>query len=71
MPLISNYIHMKLWDVITYPYPNFNSNLINLLLKIGHGYEITFHIKLAEIIHAYLNLSRSILVKEAPIVASY
>ena len=28
---ISNYIHCKVWDEITYPFPNFNSATIEIL----------------------------------------
>ena len=43
MAPISNYIHVKEWDVITHPYPNinFNGSLVKLPFKSGHGWVIT------------------------------
>ena len=41
---MNNYIHVKQWDVITHPCPNFNSGLVKPLLKLGHGWVITSHI---------------------------
>ena len=37
---ISNYNHIKLWDVITHPCPKFNSSLAKEPLKLGHGWVI-------------------------------
>ena len=47
---ISNYIHVKQWDVITHPCPNFNGGLIKPLLKLGHGWVITSQMKTLGII---------------------
>ena len=33
---ISNYIHYKVWDEITYPFPNFNSCTIEVWEWIGN-----------------------------------
>ena len=30
---INNYIHYKVWDEITYPFPNFNS----IAVEVGNG----------------------------------
>ena len=42
---ISNHIHIKLWDVITHPCPNFNGSLFKPPLELGHGWIITSHRK--------------------------
>ena len=40
---ISNYIHVKQWDVITHPRPNFNGDLVEPSLKLGHVWFISSH----------------------------
>ena len=40
---ISNYIHTKLWDAVIHSCPK--GSLVRLLLMLGHGWLITFHIK--------------------------
>ena len=42
---ISNLIHIKEWDVIYHPRPNFNGSFVKLLLKLGHGWVIPSHRK--------------------------
>ena len=42
---ISNYIYIKWWIVITHPCPNFNGTLPKLILKLGHGWVMTFQRK--------------------------
>ena len=37
MAWINDYTHMKLWDAITHPLPNFSDGLAKLALKLGHG----------------------------------
>ena len=39
--LLSNYIRVKQWDIITHPCPNFNGGLVKPPLKLGHGWLIT------------------------------
>ena len=41
---IGNYTHHKVWDEITYPFPNFN----NAPLKFGNGYVISSHTLLGD-----------------------
>ena len=43
--MISNYVIMKGWDLITHPCPNFNGCLVKPPLKLRPGWLITFHIK--------------------------
>ena len=62
---ISNYIHVKQSDVITHPYPNFNSNLAKLLLKLGHEWVIIAHTKQCVIIYPCPNPSETKLIKGA------
>ena len=60
---ISNNIHIKLWNVITHPCPNFNSSLAKLLCslakllwKLLHGWVITSHTKMWYVImHALIS----------------
>ena len=44
---ISNYSHLKQWDVITHPCPNFT-------LKLGHRWVITSHTMLLLLIHVLI-----------------
>ena len=41
---ISNYIHIKQWDVIIHPCPNFDNDLTKPPLKLRHGWVVTSHI---------------------------
>ena len=41
MSWVSNYIQMKLWDVVTYTCPNFSRGLSKLLFKLEQGWVIT------------------------------
>ena len=43
-PWASNYIHMKLWEVITHTDPNFNDSLDKPPLNLVHWWVITSHI---------------------------
>ena len=51
---ISNYNHYKVWDEISYPFPNFNSSL----LKFGNEWVISSHILLGMslLIHAVIKV---------------
>ena len=40
---INSSMNFLMWDVIIYPCPNFNTNLIKPLLKCGNGRVITSH----------------------------
>ena len=40
---VSNCIHVKLWNVITHPYSNFDSSFDESLLKWQYGSLIIFH----------------------------
>ena len=51
----SNHIKVKHRDVITYPYPNLKGGLVKLLLKLGHGWVITSHIKWCMIDYLYIS----------------
>ena len=57
---ISNYTHIKLWDYITYPFPNFKDATIEVMEWISNFIpHFTGHV----ITYPSLDLSESILVK--------
>ena len=43
-PWVSNYIHVKQWDAITYPCHKVYGGLMKPPLNIGHGRVITYHL---------------------------
>ena len=60
---ISNYIHYKMWDEITYLFPNFNGAAVGVWEWIGN---FVPHFTGYVIIHPCYDLSQSMLVKGAP-----
>ena len=53
---ISNHIYYKVWDEITYPFPNFNS----VTIEVGNGEEISSHTLLGVwlLIHAGIKVNQ-------------
>ena len=41
---IGNYIHIKMWDVITHPYPNSSAGLVELSLMLQRRWQNTSHV---------------------------
>ena len=56
---IRNYIHVKEWDVVIHPCPNYNGSLNKLLLKLVYGWVIISNIKTMVwlIIHAIISVN--------------
>ena len=60
---ISDYIHVKLWDIITHPYVNYNSVLVETPLKLEYCIP---HTTTSVITYPCPNCWSSILIKWAP-----